>query len=92
MDIETQRADSAHNEEAVMEVVETIKSFLGDMGLEDAVIRLAVKKSNLNQEEAVNMLFEPDRVQDLIDELQRQEEKENRNDIVIVEEPAEAAP
>jgi hypothetical protein len=73
-----------------MSAVETIKDFIGEMGLEDAVIRLAVQKSNLNIEDAVNILFDPDRVQDLMDELQREEEKQSPHDIVIVEEPAEA--
>jgi len=69
MDIETQKAGFNHDAEAVMSAVETIKMFIGEMGIEDSVIRLAVQKNNLNVEDAANMLFDPDRVQDLIDEL-----------------------
>ena len=42
MDLENQTADLNENTQVITEAIETLKCFLGEMGMPDAVLKLAV--------------------------------------------------
>ena len=56
MDLENQTADLNENTQVITEAIETLKCFLGEMGMPDAVLKLAVQKCNMNIDEAAMML------------------------------------
>lgn len=47
------------------EALENYKSFMGDCGLSDQLIKLALKKCNLNLEETIMMMTNEDLLNDL---------------------------
>ena len=52
-------------------MVEELKSFLGDLNLPLPVIKLAIKKCNMNLEEIVMMITDEFSVSDLQDEVRK---------------------
>jgi hypothetical protein len=47
---------------------------MSDVELPDSVLKLAIKKCNMNLEEAIIMIIDEEKVNDLQEELRRQEE------------------
>jgi hypothetical protein len=56
--------------------LELLKSFLGELPSTEEVCKLALKKCNLNLEEALMMLTDPDKINDLAEEVDQQTEAE----------------
>lgn len=63
-----------------------------DLGLSDSVYKLALQKCNMNAEEAVCMLTDEMQVNDLQDEVRRQEEATQNNNIVMIDDVKEEQP
>lgn len=59
---------------------------MGCMEQPDNVIKLALKKCNMNIEEAVFMFFDEDKVADLTEECRKIDEANQNNNIVMIEE------
>ena len=69
-----------------MGLVSNLKEF--GFQLPDAILKLAIKKCNMNLEEALFMLTEEEKVNDLQTELRKIEEN-NSNQIVLIEQSKE---
>ena len=74
------------NDEDIMGLVSNLKEF--GFQLPDAILKLAIKKCNMNLEEALFMLTEEEKVNDLQTELRKIEEN-NSNQIVLIEQSKE---
>jgi hypothetical protein len=60
--------------EELAENLNTLRAFLGDLPCSEDVAKLALKKCQLNLEEALCMLTNPDQVADLDEEVRREDE------------------
>lgn len=57
------------NNEQLNEALENLKMFLGDLPSTEEVCKLALKKNNLDLQEALMMLTDPEKLVDLADEV-----------------------
>jgi hypothetical protein len=67
-------AEPQYSDQVLLENVDTLKMFLGDLPCSEEVVKLALKKCKLNLEEVMLMVTEPDRVNDLEEEIKREQE------------------
>lgn len=64
MDLEGHKADASQDTEAIKEAIENLKCFM-DLGLSDAVYKLALQKCNMRVEDAIFLLTDEILVEDL---------------------------
>lgn len=70
--------------ELLKEKVADLKCFLGETDAPDEVIELALKKCNLNLEEAIGMVIEEESIAELTAELIKdQEDLKDKNLLII---------
>lgn len=66
--------------------MEQIAIFLGDMDIPKEVLKLAIQKCNMDVEATVIMITDEERINDLQEEIRRNEEANANNNIVMIEE------
>ena len=64
--------------------INELKAFLGGCSASDEVIALALKKSNMQLEAAINMVITEDDIADLQAELDKEKEVEQENNLMII--------
>ena len=67
--------ENQYSDAQITEALDTLKSFLGDLICSEEVTKLALKKCKLNLEEAMMMVTSEDQVQDLQEEIRREQEQ-----------------
>mmetsp|Transcript_14932 Transcript_14932/g.23133 ORF Transcript_14932/g.23133 Transcript_14932/m.23133 type:complete len:89 (+) Transcript_14932:3192-3458(+) len=74
----------------LIEGVNTIKAFMGDLGVADEVLQLALKKCKMNTEETIFMVTNEDQIKDLQEEVANEQLEQQKQDLLMKAEEAPA--